>query len=68
VKAVALVAVLDCPPGQTERAQVTQAYLERVAQRAHLEFFTWPQGLPKQASLVPDPALVSKEEPLRHAA
>jgi hypothetical protein len=66
--AVALVALLDCPPGQAERAQVTQGYLERVAQRAHMEFFTWPLGLPKLQSLVPDRALVTAAEPLRQAA
>jgi hypothetical protein len=66
--AVALVALLDCPPGQAERAQVTQAYLERVAQRAHMEFFTWPQGLPRQTSLVLERALPTKAEPLRQAA
>jgi hypothetical protein len=66
--AVALVALLDCPPGQAERAQVTQAYLERIAQRAHLEFFIWPQGLPKLEILVPDRALATVAEPLRQAA
>jgi hypothetical protein len=66
--AVALVALLDCQPGQAERAQVTQAYLEHVAQRAHMEFFTWPQGLPKQTSLVLDRALVTAAEPMRQAA
>lgn len=66
--AVALVALLDCPPGQVEGAQVTQAYLERVAQRAHLEFFTWPQGLPEEQTVVLDRALATKEEPLRQAA
>jgi hypothetical protein len=67
-KAVALVALLDCPPGEVERARNTQTYLERVAQRAHMEFFTWPQGLPKQTSLVLERDLPTKAEPLRQAA
>jgi hypothetical protein len=66
--AVALVALLDCPPGQAERAQATQAYLERIAQRAHLEFFIWPQGLPRQTSLVSERVLPTKAELLRQAA
>jgi hypothetical protein len=66
--AVALVALLDCPPGQAERAQATRAYLERAAKRAHMEFFTWPQGLPKLEILVPARALTTVAEPLRQAA
>jgi hypothetical protein len=66
--AVALIALLDGPPGQAEHAQAAQAYLERVAERAHMDFFTWPQGLPRQKSLVLDRALVTKAEPLRQAA
>jgi hypothetical protein len=66
--AVALVALLDVPPGQAERARVTQAYLEHVAQRAHMEFFTWPQGLPTKQSLFLNRALVTKAAPLRQAA
>ena len=67
-EAVALVALLDCPSGQVQRAQITQACLERIAQRAHMEFFTWPQGLPRQTSLVLERALPTKAEPLRQAA
>jgi hypothetical protein len=33
-----------------------------------MEFFTWPQGLPKQEALVSDRALVTAAEPLRQAA
>jgi hypothetical protein len=66
--AVALVALLDCPPGQAEHAQATRAYLERVAQRAHLEFFVWPEGLPRQTSPVSERVLPTKAEPLRQAA
>jgi hypothetical protein len=66
--AVALVALLDCPPGQAERAQATQAYLERVAQRAHMDFFTWPQDLPEEQIVVLDRSLATEEEPLRQAA
>ena len=65
---VALVAVLDCPPGHAERAHGIQACLERVAQRAHMEFFVWPQGLPRQTSLVLDWALPTKAKLLRQAA
>jgi hypothetical protein len=66
--AVALIALLDCPPGQAEGAQATRTYLERVAQRARMEFFTWPQGLPEEQIVVLDRALAAKEEPLREAA
>ena len=41
--AVALVALFDRPPEQAEHAQATHAYLERVAKRGRMEFFTWPE-------------------------
>ena len=66
--AVALVALLNCPPGQAERAPGIQAHLERIAQRAHMEFFNWPQGLPKQLSRGLERALPKKAEPLRDVA
>jgi hypothetical protein len=54
---VALVALFDQPPELAEHAQTTQAYLERVAKRERMEFFTWPEvGLAQQSrrgSLVP---------------
>ena len=40
---VALIALFDSPPEQAEHAQATQTYLERVAERGNMEFFTWPQ-------------------------
>ena len=67
-QAVALIALLDCPPAQAGHARATQDYLERVAHRAQVEFFAWPQGLPKLESLVPDQALAPRQEPLRQAA
>jgi hypothetical protein len=66
--AVALVALLDCPPGQAERAQVTQGYLKRVAQRAHMEFIAWPQALPKVQNVVVERAPATIPEPVRQAA
>ena len=65
---VALITLLDRPPGQAGHAQVTQDYLERVAQRARVEFFTWPQALSKQESLVPDRAWATEAEPACQAA
>ncbi len=44
--AVALVALFDCPPERAERAQIAQAYLEGVARRGGMEFFTWPAEWP----------------------
>ena len=41
--AVALVALFDSPLEQAEHAQATQTYLERVAKRGRMEFFTWPE-------------------------
>lgn len=47
---VALVALFDRPPEQAEHARATQACLERVAKRGHMEFFTWPEiGLAQQS-------------------
>jgi len=40
--AVALVALFDSPPEQARCALAIQAYLERVAKRGQMEFFTWP--------------------------
>ena len=55
--AVALVALFDSPPEQAEHAQATQTYLEGVAKRGQMEFFTWPEvALGEQSgrrSLVP---------------
>jgi hypothetical protein len=65
---VALIALLDCPPGQAEHAQATQAYLERIAQRAHMEFFSWPQSLPKQRTLIYGRASATMGELVRQAA
>jgi hypothetical protein len=65
---VALVALFDRPPEQAEHAQATQAYLEHVAKRGRMEFFTWPQGLPEQQIVVLDRALATKAEPVRQAA
>jgi hypothetical protein len=57
--AVALVALFDSPPEQAEHAQATQTYLERVAKRGQMEFFTWPEvglgGQSWRASLILDP-------------
>jgi hypothetical protein len=48
--AVALLALFDSPPEQAEHAQATQTYLEGVAKRGQLEFFTWPEvGLGEQS-------------------
>jgi hypothetical protein len=41
--AVALVALFDSPPEQARHARATQTYLERVARRGQMEFFTWPE-------------------------
>ena len=38
----ALVALFDRPPEEAGHALTTQAYLERVAERGRMEFFTWP--------------------------
>jgi hypothetical protein len=66
---VALIALVDrCLAQAVHAGDTTQAYLERVAQRARLEFFAWPQALPKQESLVPKRALAPKTEPLYQAA
>ena len=55
---VALIALFDSPPEQAEHAQATQTYLERVAERGNMEFFTWPQVGPgmegRQESVVLD--------------
>jgi hypothetical protein len=40
---VALVALFDRPLEEAEHAQATQTYLERVAERGSMEFFTWPE-------------------------
>jgi hypothetical protein len=48
---VALVALFDCPPEGAERTQVAQAYLEGVAKRGRMEFFTWPELWPERAGL-----------------
>jgi len=65
---VALVALFDRPPEQAQHARTTQAYLERVAKRGRMEFFTWPEGLPELEILVPDRASVTAAEPLCQAA
>ena len=56
--AVALVALFGCAPEQAEHARATQTYLERVAKRGNMEFFTWPLVGPgmevRQESLVVD--------------
>ena len=36
--AVGLIGLFDCPPGQAKPACVTQAYLEHVAQKSHMDF------------------------------
>ena len=66
--AATLVALMDCPPGQEGHAQSVQAYLERVARQAHMEFFTWPQGLAEQQIVVLDRDLDTEAEPLRRVA
>jgi hypothetical protein len=48
---VALVALLGRPREQAEHAQATQTYLERVAERGRMEFFTWPEIGPGRESL-----------------
>jgi hypothetical protein len=40
---VALFALFDCAPEQTQHAKATQTYLKRVAKRGRMEFFVWPQ-------------------------
>jgi hypothetical protein len=46
--AVALVALFNQPPKHAEQARMTQAYLEGVANRGQMEFFTWPNAWPEQ--------------------
>ena len=41
-ESVGLIALFDRPPEQAEHARATQAYLEGVAKRRRMEFFTWP--------------------------
>ncbi len=55
--AVALIALLDGPPEQRRRIQAVQAFLERAAQRARMEFFAWPLELLEQGRGVPGLAL-----------
>ncbi len=46
---VGLIVLFDRPPEQAEHASATQTYLERVAKRRRMEFFTWPDvGLAEQ--------------------
>ncbi len=40
---VGLVALFDLPSNQAQHAQATQNYLERMAERGQMEFFTWPE-------------------------
>jgi hypothetical protein len=65
--AVALIALLDYRPEQAEQAQATRARLESVAQRAQMDFYLWPQWLPRQESLVADQPSETLEEPLLEA-
>jgi hypothetical protein len=67
-EAVAIVALFDSPPERAGQAQATQTYLEGVAKRGQLEFFTWPEvGLDEQSrpvSLVLDRRLEMAARPL----
>jgi hypothetical protein len=43
---VGLITLFHCPTEQLKYAKATQAYLESVARRGHMEFFNWPQAGP----------------------
>ena len=43
---VGLITLFHCPAEQLKHAKATQAYLESVARRGHMEFFNWPQAGP----------------------
>ena len=43
---VGLITLFHCLTDQLNHAKATQAYLESVARRGHMEFFNWPQAGP----------------------
>ena len=66
-QAVALVSLLDYPHGRPRNGELAKPYLQGAAERAHMEFFAWPAGVPQQ-SVVLQEVLASMAEPLFEAA
>jgi hypothetical protein len=67
-EAVALVALFGCPPDRATQTQVTQAYLEDVAQRARVDFFAWPQVCLRQRNVPQARRILATDEALLRAA
>ncbi len=66
-EAVGLVALFDSSDEQAEPLETPRTYLERVARQAHVDFFVWPEGLPKQEECGRAGSSELVEEPLLQA-